>query len=123
MSFDEALAERIRGELEGEEGLTEQRMFGGLSFLIHGNMCVGVMGDGIVVRVPPETHDEAVARPRAYPFAMTGRPMRGWVQVDAGGLTNDADLASWVDEGRHYARSLPPKAPKAPKSRKSTKKT
>jgi TfoX/Sxy family transcriptional regulator of competence genes len=110
MAYDEALAERIRELLAGEPKLTEQRMFGGLAFLIGGNMAVGVSGQGgILVRADPEQSDAIVAKSKAYPMEMRGRQMQGWLRVDADDVRTKRDLARWVELGRTYARSLPAK--------------
>jgi TfoX/Sxy family transcriptional regulator of competence genes len=110
MAYDEALAERIRKLLAGEAKLTEQRMFGGLAFLIGGNMAVGVSGQGgILVRADPEQSDAIVAKSKAYPMEMRGRQMKGWLRVDADDVRAKRDLARWVELGRTYARSLPAK--------------
>jgi TfoX/Sxy family transcriptional regulator of competence genes len=110
MAYDEDLAERIRALVADEDGLAEQRMFGGLAFLIGGNMSVGVSGQGgLMVRVAPEETDELLAEPGARPFEMRGRPMRGWLRVDTDAVGTDPELESWVRRGVAYARSLPPK--------------
>jgi TfoX/Sxy family transcriptional regulator of competence genes len=110
MAYDEALAERIRDLLAGERNLTEQRMFGGLAFLIGGNMAVGVSGQGgILVRVEPEQSDTLVAKTNAYLMEMRGRQMQGWLRVDADDVRTKRQLAKWVELGRSYARSLPAK--------------
>ena len=109
MAYDEGLAQRIREALADADGLTERRMFGGIAFMLHGNMAVGISGDELMVRVGPEAYDAALAQPRARVFDMTGRAMRGWVVVAAEGIADDAALGEWVQQGADYARSLPPK--------------
>lgn len=109
MAYDEGLAERIRHYLGEEPGVTEKRMFGGIAFLYQGNMAVGVTGDELMVRVGPDAADAALARPGARVFDMTGRPMRGWVVVAGSAVTEDEALGAWIDEGRVFAASLPPK--------------
>lgn len=84
-------------------------MFGGLAFLYQGNMAVGVTGDELMVRVGPDTADAALARPGARVFDMTGRPMRGWIVVAGSAVTEDEALGAWIDEGRVFAASPPPK--------------
>jgi len=106
---DEVLAERIRPLLAGLPGLVEKRMFGGLGYIIQGNMACGVHGGELIVRVGPARHAEALARPHARPFDMTGRPMQGWVSVAPPGFAADADLSQWVQWGVDYALSLPSK--------------
>ena len=104
MAYDEVLAERVR-ELCG---LPDKRMFGGIAFLLSGNMAVGVHGDDLIVRVSREDHEALVAEPGARPFDMTGRPMAGWLLV-SGEVLDDDVLATWVRRGTAFAESLPPK--------------
>ncbi|MBC8254273.1 MAG: TfoX/Sxy family protein [Ardenticatenia bacterium] len=109
MAYDEGLAERI-GDMLGEQpGLVEKKMFGGVGFLLHGNMACGVHKDALIVRVGPERYAEALKRPHTRPFDMTGRPMKGWVMLAADGYEADDDLSSWVQQGIEFALSLPPK--------------
>ena len=109
MTYDEELADRIRQELTGEPGLTERKMFGGLGFMLGGNMAVAASGQGgMMVRVDPETCDPFLAE-GAEPMQMQGRAMRGWLLV-APELVEDAEsVARWVGRGAEYAKSLPPK--------------
>lgn len=107
MAYDESLAERVRERLH-DAVVTEKKMFGGLAFMEHGNMTVGVLGDDLIARVGPEATDAALARPGTRVFDFTGRPMRGWVVVAGDGLEDDA-LAGWVEQARGYAATLPPK--------------
>lgn len=110
MAYDEDLANRIRERLGGDDGVTEMRMFGGLAFLIGGHMAVAASGKGgLMVRVDPQESDALLAEPGARPFEMRGRPMDGWLRVDAGAVEDDAALDAWVRRGTGYARSLPPK--------------
>src|SRR5881397_3366615 len=110
MAYDEDLAERIRELVAGERGLTEKKMFGGLAFLIGGNMAVAASGQGgILVRVDPVESDELVATTNAFPMKMRGKSMRGWLRVAAEHLGTKPELANWVELGTAYARSLPPK--------------
>ncbi|MDH6514374.1 TfoX/Sxy family transcriptional regulator of competence genes [Streptomyces sp. SAI-135] len=109
MAYDEALAERVRQGLGTDPGVAERRMFGGIAFLYEGNMAVGVTGADLMVRVGPDATDAALARPGARLFDMTGRPMRGWVVVSGAAVTEDEALESWIDEGRAFAASLPPR--------------
>jgi TfoX/Sxy family transcriptional regulator of competence genes len=110
MAYDEKLAERIRELLAGEADLTEKKMFGGLAFLIGGNMAVGASGQGgILVRVDPEESDALVAKTNAEPMEMRGRQMQGWLRVAADDLGSKRELSKWVELGRNYARSLPAK--------------
>ncbi len=109
MAYDEDLAQRVREQLADAPGVTEKAMFGGLAFLLEGNMSVGLSGAELMVRVGPDANDEALARPHTRVFDMTGRPMRGWVLVAAEGVGGDRELAAWVQRGVAFARSLPPK--------------
>lgn len=113
MAYDEELAERIREMLEDEPELGEQKMFGGLAFLIRGNMAVAASREGgVLVRVDPDRSDELVATTEARPMEMRGRPLQGWLRVGADGVRADDQLAGWVDLGAGYARSLPRKVAK-----------
>lgn len=109
MAFDEALADRVRDALTGTGGLAEKRMFGGIAFLLNGNMCVGVHGDELIVRLDPEQTEEALADANVRVFDLTGRPMKGWVLVAKSGVAGEADLRSWVGRGVEFAGSLPAK--------------
>jgi TfoX/Sxy family transcriptional regulator of competence genes len=109
MAFDEGLAERIRDTLADIPGVTERRMFGGLAFMLHGNMFVGVVGSTLMARVGPDRHATALRRAHAREMDFTGRPMKGYVYVDEAGTANDADLADWVGACRGYVATLPPK--------------
>jgi TfoX N-terminal domain len=110
MAYDEELADRIRDLVQGEEGLREQKMFGGLAFLINGNMAVAASGEGgLLLRVDPDETERHLAHPHTDPFVMRGREMKGWMRVVADGVGTDAELQRWVDVGVGYARSLPPK--------------
>jgi TfoX N-terminal domain len=110
MAYDEELAERIRALLGDRPGLTEQKMFGGLAFLIGGNMAIAASGGGgILVRVDPEQSDELVATTPAETMEMPGRQMTGWLRVNTADVPDDAALAEWVERGAGYAGSLPPK--------------
>jgi TfoX/Sxy family transcriptional regulator of competence genes len=110
MAYDEQLAVRIRELLAGEAGLTEKRMFGGLAFLVGGNMAVGASGQGgILVRVDPAQSDRLVASTTARPMEMRGRQMQGWLRLTSDDVRTKRQLAKWVALGAAYARSLPPK--------------
>ena len=110
MAYDEDLANRIRERVASEAGLTEKRMFGGLAFLINGNMAVSASGQGgLLLRVDPTRTEELVRAPHAHRFEMRGREMDGWLRIDPAALGTDADLARWLDLGVTYARALPPK--------------
>jgi hypothetical protein len=110
MAYDEDLADRIRELVAGEPDVTEQAMFGGLAFLVGGNMAVAASGQGgLMVRVVPEETETLLEHPHTGPFEMRGREMRGWLRVDPEGLRTRDQLAPWVARGVAYARSLPAK--------------
>jgi hypothetical protein len=109
MAYNQGLADDIRAHLGAMKGLSEKEMFGGIAFLVNGNMAVGVSADDLMVRVGKEAHDEAVARSGARMFDLSARPMRGWIVVSPEGIASDADLASWIDQGVAFAENLPPK--------------
>lgn len=106
MAFDEGLAERVRGALAGVEGVTEKKMFGGLTFMLGGKMCCGVVGERLMVRVGPDAYDDALAEPFAAPMDFTGRPLRGIVYVDGDGFREDETLSRWVGRGVEFVSSL-----------------
>ena len=110
MAYDEVLAERIRGLLAPREGVTERKMFGGIGFMVGGNMACGVSSSSeLIVRLDPEEYEQALAEPHARAFDMTGRPMRGWILVAPEAVAADEDLAGWVDAGADFAQTLPTK--------------
>ena len=110
MAYDEELAERIRHAVAGEDGLTEQRMFGGLGFLVHGTMAVAASSQGgLLLRVDPADSDDLTSGPHVDRMVMRGRAMAGWLRVGSAAVESAADLQRWVDTGLTYARSLPPK--------------
>ena len=110
MAYDEELAARIRALVVAEPGLTEQKMFGGLAFLVGGNMAVAASGEGgLLVRVDPASSDELVATTDARAMEMRGRQMQGWLRVAPEHVHADAELRRWVELGTAFARSLPPK--------------
>jgi TfoX/Sxy family transcriptional regulator of competence genes len=110
MAYDEELAGRIRELVAGEPGLEEKKMFGGLGFMVGGNMAVAASGQGgLLVRVDPAESDGLVASTPAYPMEMRGRQMAGWLRVDSEHLGDD-ELAAWIERGVAYARSLTPKS-------------
>lgn len=110
MPYDRELADRLRLSLGGEPGVSEKAMFGGLAFLVHGNMAVAASSDGgLMVRVEPKQTESLLQEPGARRFSMRGREMDGWLLVEAAVLDDDGALRSWIDRGVAYARSLPPK--------------
>lgn len=110
MAYDEELADRIRKLIGSDPGLTEQKMFGGLAFLLGGNMAIAARGQGgVLVRVDPEQSDTLVETTNARPMEMRGRSMRGWLELDTEDVRTKRQLAKWVELGTAYARSLPAK--------------
>jgi TfoX N-terminal domain len=110
VAYDEELAARIRGLVADEPALSEQKMFGGLAFLVGGNMAVAASGQGgLLVHVDPADGKALIATTPAEPMVMRGREMKGWLRVDSADLADEAELAAWVERGITYARSLPPK--------------
>jgi TfoX/Sxy family transcriptional regulator of competence genes len=110
MAYDEELAERIRAEVAGQKDLTEMKMFGGLAFLVGGNMAVGVSGQGgLMIRCDVDDTEALLSEPGAQPFEMRGKGMRGWLRVEADAVDDDVALRTWVERGTAYARSLPAK--------------
>ena len=109
MAYDEQLAERVRRLLAQHDGLVEKRMFGGLSFILRGNMCCGVVRDDLVIRVGREEYGTLLAEPHARPMDFTGRPLRGFVYVGPDGYRSDGALEKWLERGVDFAMSLPPK--------------
>jgi hypothetical protein len=110
MAYDEDLAHRVREQPADEDAITEKAMFGGLAFLLHGNMAVGISNGGeLMVRIAPDATDDAVGRPRTRLFDLTGRPMKGWILVAPEGVKTKRQLGVWVARGVQFARSLPAK--------------
>jgi len=110
VAYDEALAERIRQLMAGERGVTEKKMFGGLSFLVEGNMSVAASGQGgLLVRVDPDESDSLLKQPGVQLMEMGGRSMAGWLRVDSDAVRTKRQLGTWVERGVAFARSLPPK--------------
>ena len=109
MAFDEGVAQRVRELLASRQDVGEKRMFGGLAFMVRGNMCCGVVGEELMVRVGPDAYDGALGKPHARPMDFTGRPMKGFVFVDPRGYNDDESLTDWVGRGLAYVTSLPPK--------------
>ena len=108
MAYDEALADRVRAQLAGEDALTERKMFGGIAWMLSGNMAVGLMKDGMLVRLG-EQAEAAASEPHASQPVMGTRPMKGMVLVAPDGVASEEQLGAWVERGAAVARSLPPK--------------
>ena len=109
MAFDEELAERVRSALAGRDSITERKMFGGLAFMLHGNMCCGIVKSDLMLRLGPEGGDHALDEPHTRPMDFTGRPMSGMVFVEPAGLATTTALEAWVDRAVAYVSALPPK--------------
>jgi TfoX/Sxy family transcriptional regulator of competence genes len=109
MAFSEALAERIRHLLARRKGIEEKRMFGGIGFLLNGNLLVGVRKDSLLVRLGPEQSDEALKQAHVSEFEITGRPMKGWVLVEPEGVTGDDQLKGWIQRAVKFVGKLPAK--------------
>ena len=109
MPYNEKLADRVRVALADRRDVSERKMFGGLSFMLRGNMCCGVEKTNLMVRVGPEAYDEALAQPGARLMDFTGRPMKGMMFVGSEGYESDDGLRGWVERGEEYALSLPAK--------------
>jgi TfoX/Sxy family transcriptional regulator of competence genes len=109
VAFDEALASRVRDELKSLRGVDERRMFGGLIFMVNGNMAAGIHKADLIVRVGPSASAAALERPGTRVFDITGRPMKAWVLVDAKAVAGKTELRDWVRQGVDFARSLPEK--------------
>ena len=109
MAYDEGVAQRVREALADAPDVVEKQMFGGLAFMVRGDMSCGVVDSELMVRVGPEAYDEALAQPHARVMDFTGKPLSGMVYVASAGLAEDEDLAAWVARGVAYAQSLPPK--------------
>jgi TfoX/Sxy family transcriptional regulator of competence genes len=107
MSYDQYLAQRLELLLAAEPGLQIKKMFGGVGYLLHGNMAVGVHKDYLMVRTGPESYASALAKPHVKVFDLTGKPMTGWVLVEPAGFADEAELKSWVQTGVDYALALP----------------
>ena len=109
MAYDERLAERVRGALAGWKGVAERRMFGGVAFLLRGNMCCGVIKDLLVLRLGPGGAERALDRPHTREMDFTGKPMKGMVYVEPGGVSSEAELQDWLEQAVRFAQTLPAK--------------
>jgi hypothetical protein len=109
MPFSESLAQRVRQALARHRGIAEKKLFGGVGFMLHGNLLVCVWQTSLIVRLGPEAGAAALAEPHVRPFDVTGRPMRGWVMIDAEGLDTDQELAAWIDRALAFVATLPAK--------------
>lgn len=109
MAYDKGLAQIARELLEEKVGFAEKKMFGGIGFLLHGNMACGILGNNLIVRVGPEKYEKLLKLPGTRVFDITGRVMKGWIMVTTEGYDSEEDLASWVEHGAAFALTLPPK--------------
>ena len=109
MAFDESLAARIRAALERTKGVEEKKMFGGIGFLLVGNMLVGVWKDSLIARIGPDAYDDALLEPHVKEFDITGKPMKGWVMVEPEGVEDDDPLKDWIRRAEAFVGTLPVK--------------
>jgi hypothetical protein len=109
VAFDESLASRIRAVLARRKGVAEKKMFGGLGFLLNGNILVGVWKDSLIVRLDPGKYDDALLEPHVREFDITGRAMKGWVLVEPDGVAEDGSLKEWVERAMQFVKTLPKK--------------
>ena len=109
MSYSESLAERIRQVVSRKRGVTEKKMFGGVGFLLNGNMCVGVWKTSLIVRLDPNEYPNALQEPHVSEFDITGRPMKGWVLVEADGVEAAEELEDWINRSIEFVKTLPKK--------------
>jgi len=109
VAYDEGLAQRVRETLSERDDLSERKMFGGLCYMLGGNMCAGIVGDELMLRVGPEAYADALARPHAREMDFTGRSLKGMVYVGVDGFADDSDLSGWLDLAMSFAGNLPPK--------------
>ena len=109
MGFDQDLADRVRRVLEKIDGVSEKKMFGGLCFLVNGNMALGLVNEDLMIRIGPESYEKMLAQPNVRKMDFTGKPLKGFLYVGAKGTDSDKDLKKWVSKGIEFAMSLPPK--------------
>ena len=109
MAYNAGLAQRVSEVLGARPDLVEKRMFGGVGYMLQGNMACGVNQDDLIIRLGPDRYEAALAAPYTAPFDMTGRPMKGWIVVRPEGYASEGDLKAWVDQGVTFALSLAPK--------------
>lgn len=115
MSYDEKLGARIEGRIGAVKGVTSKAMFGGIAWMLGGNMAVGIVKDELMVRVGPERHEALLREPHARPMDFAGRPMKGYLFVGPKGCATDADLGRWIGRALEFVGTLPAKAAKKPK--------
>ena len=109
MAYDEKLAQRVRAEFESYSALEEKKMFGGLCFMLEGHMCCGIVGGTLMARVGPQQYSQCLSKPHVREMDFTGKPMKGMIYVDSGGLNKKSQLSHWVRLCREFVQTLPPK--------------
>ena len=109
MAYDKGLAHRVEEIIEDQDGFEAKKMFGGVGYLLHGNMACGVLNENLIVRVGKDAHEEAMNQAHTLPFDITGRAMKGWVMVTPEGYEADTELEDWVNKGVEFSLTLPPK--------------
>ena len=109
MPYSESLAERIRQRLSRRKGIEEKKMFGGIGFLLNGNMSVGIWQNSLIVRLDSDYAEDALAKPHVKEFDITGRPMQGWIMVEPGGVDSDQELSEWIKQSLEFVETLPAK--------------
>ncbi len=112
MAYDEELATRIRNRLDDPLGVSERKMFGGVAFMVYGNMCVGIVGRDLMVRLGQAEYEKALTEPFVRPMDFTGKPLKGFIYVDADGIETDKQLDVWLNRARAFVSTLPPKEEK-----------
>jgi len=112
MAYDEGTAERVREIVQGRQGITERKMFGGLAFMSHGHMFIGVLSSTLMARIGPDEYEQALSKPHVREMDFTGKPMKGYVFIGPEGFESDEALEYWVNKSYEFAASLPPKLPK-----------
>ena len=110
MTFNELTAMQIRSAMQTTPGISERHMFGGVAFMLAGNMCCGVIEDNLVVRVGPDAYERALCAPHARPMDFTGRPLHGFIYVDREGFSSENSLQQWIQQGVNFVQTLPPKS-------------
>lgn len=121
MAYDEELATRIRTCLDDPLGVSERKMFGGVAFMVYGNMCVGIVGRDLMVRLGPDEYERALQEPFVRQMDFTGKPLKGFIYVDAEGIETDKQLDAWLARARTFVSTLPPKDEKKAAEKKPAK--
>src|SRR5215471_10059963 len=109
MAYSESLARRIRQVLGGRRGFAEKKMFGGVGFLLHGNMCVGIWKNSLIARIDADSYEEALTDECVREFDITGRPMKGWILIEPDGVERDDQLVQWIERSSEFVSTLPKK--------------